>query len=215
MKLKELKAKITNLLIFTKDDLRNLESREGALSLNIKYWLKNKELLSLKKGVYAWKERYDKEEKKDLFLEYIANRLVQPSYLSLEYVLAKYQLLSEPANAITSITVKTTREINNFLGMFRYYSISADLFKGYRTKRFLEIPVFEASKEKALFDFIYLRFIREREVTENEVENLRINWELLSKKEFKKVKSFGISAKNPRVKNILALIEKKYYGRAA
>jgi hypothetical protein len=213
MKLEELKLKMGKLLFFDKEAIRNFDSREDVLDANIKYWLKKEKLIALKKGVYIFSDCYQKEGNKNIYLEYLSNQLIKPSYLSVEYVLAKYQLLSEPVNALTAITTKTTREIVNNLGVFRYYSITPELFSGYMVKYFNNNPVLEATKEKALFDFLYLRFLKSKNVSEAEVENLRINWEAISRKDFLKVKSFALSLKSSKVKNVLKLIEKMYYER--
>ena len=120
MKLEELKKQSKNLLVLNKNILKSFEPRRDVLDANIKYWLKKQELIRLKNGLYVLKEKYEKEPDKDLYLEYLAGRMVEPSYLSLEYVLAKYQILSEPARSVTSVTAKTTREMINAIGSFRY-----------------------------------------------------------------------------------------------
>ncbi len=213
MKLDELKLKMGKLLIFDKETIRNFDDREDVLDANIKYWLKKDKLIALKKGVYVFKDIYQKEDNKSIYLEYLSNQLIKPSYLSVEYVLAKYQLLSEPVNALTAVTTKTTREIVNNLGAFRYYSITPKLFSGYTVKYFDGNPVLEATKEKALFDFLYFRFMKIKSVSVKEIESLRINWDAINKKEFLKVKSFVLLSKSSKVKNALNLIEKTYYER--
>lgn len=211
MELDDLKKKTAGLLILNKNILRNFEPKKHLLDSNIKNWIKKGELISIKKGMFVLKDCYQKESKKDLYLEYIANQIIQPSYLSLEYVLSKYQLLSEPANAITSITTKTTREKINSLGAFRYYSITPSLFAGYKIKYFNNSPVWEAEKSKALFDYIYLRFIKERAISDKSIENLRINWENLDSGEFKSMLSYLPLAKSKRAREALNKIKDKYY----
>ncbi|TRZ77485.1 hypothetical protein D4R87_02670 [bacterium] len=211
MELNELKEKTVGLLILNKNILRNFEPKESLLNANINRWMKKGELISIKKGMFVLKDRYEKEPKKDLYLEYIANQLIQPSYLSVEYVLSKYQLLSEPANAFTSITTKATREKINSLGAFRYYSIMPALFTGYKIKYFNNSPVWEAEKSKALFDYIYLRFIKERIISSESIENLRINWENLDKKEFDNVCFYSTLVRSRRVKQVLSRIKEIYY----
>lgn len=211
MELGELKEKTSGLLIFNKNILRNFEPKESLLNANINRWMEKGEIISIKKGMFVLKDCYEKEPKKDLFMEYIANQLIQPSYLSLEYVLSKYQLLSEPANAITSITTKTTRENINSLGAFRYYSITPALFTGYKIKYFNNSPIWEAEKSKALFDYIYLRFIKERMISKESIENLRINWENLSKKEFNGAYSYVSLIRGKRIKQVLDKIKEIYY----
>lgn len=190
MKLETIKNKTDKLLLFDKKFLKMLEKDDNTLSANLKYWLKNSDLIALKKGVYLFKEKYIKENKKDDYLEYIANQLIQPSYVSLEYVMAKYQLLSEPARAITSVSVKSAREFYNELGAWRYYSLPKKLFVGYKIKYFQSSPIVEATKAKALFDFLYLRFRRGMKASRQSIADLRLNWENLNKQDLKELESY-------------------------
>lgn len=199
--------------MLNKNILKAFEPRQNVLDANIKYWLKKGELISIKKGLYVLKEKYEKESDKDLYLEYLAGQLVQPSYLSLEYVLAKYQILSEPGRSITSITTKTTREMINAIGVFRYYSISEKLFTGYSVKYFSGAPILTADKSKALFDYLYLRFLKEAPVSVKSVQDLRLNWENISQKEFLKAYSYLKLTKSRMVKQVFDLIKKKYYAQ--
>jgi len=183
MKLEKLKNKVSKLLFFDKNSLKLLEKDDNNLSANLKYWLKSGDLIALKSGFYVLRDRYEKEETKGLYLEYLANRLLSPSYLSLEYVLDKYQLLSESARVLTSITDKVARKFSNSLGTWRYDSLPNKLFIGYKIKYFRNMPISEATKAKALFDFLYLRFRRGDEPTEKGLENLRLNWENLNQQD--------------------------------
>ena len=81
MNLKTLQEKTNNLLIFNKNLLRKLEPQKDALDGNIKYWLKNRKIIALKKSLYILTETFEKEPNKNFFIEYIANQLVKPSYL--------------------------------------------------------------------------------------------------------------------------------------
>lgn len=211
MKLSQLKIKSSKLLLLNKNILKSFEAGKDVLDANIKYWLKNKELIAIKRGSYIIREKYDKEPKKDLYLEYLANQLLQPSYLSLEYVLAKYQILTESVSAITCMTTKTGREVVNQLGSFRYYSLSKDLFRGYKVKYFYNSPIAEATKSKALFDFLYLRFLKERPVNKESIKNLRLNWENINKTEFSKAYDYLKYTKSQRVKKVFEIIKKTYY----
>ena len=211
MKLQDLKQNTSNLLVFTKNTLRKLEPSEDALSANIKYWLESGELIQLKKSLYILADTYTSEQNKDEYLEYLASKIVSPAYLSLEYVLAKYQILSEPVRVLTAVTTKSTKDITNKLTTYRYYSISNKLFCGYELKFFKDAPIYEATKSKALFDYLYFRFLKERLVTTQEIENMRLNWENISKKEFEKAKKFLKLTKSKRLKEVFKIIENKYY----
>lgn len=211
MRLEALKKKISNLLLLNKNILRSFEPNEELLAANIKYWLKSGDFIAVKKGVYLLKDRYEKEQAKDLYLEYIANQLIQPSYISVDYVLAKYQLLSEPVNAITSITVKSTREINSSVGAFRYYTMQKKLFRDYQIKYFYDSPVLEAEKSKAMFDYLYLRFVKSKAVDKKDIENLRLNWENFSQNDFKKAYSYLSLTNNKNIKETFEVIKRLYY----
>ncbi|MDD2354396.1 hypothetical protein EOL94_04375 [bacterium] len=199
MKQTEITKKLNNLLIFDKKSLKILENRNSALDANIKYWLKNKNLIALKNGVYIIREKYEKEKDKNSYLEYLANQLLKPSYLSLEYVLSKYQILSEPVNAITSITTKQSRLFINELNAWRYYSLPSALFTGYKTKSFAGQPVLEASKAKALFDFFYLRLKRNNNIN---ISNLRLNLENMKPSDWKEFFCYFKNKKSTKWNNL-------------
>ena len=205
MDFKTLQKNTKELLIIDKNTLRNLESSEDALDLNIKYWLKKGKLIGLKKGVYILRDKWEKERNKNDYLEYLANQLLLPSYVSLEYVLSKYQIMTEAVNAITSVTPKSGRSFNNELASFDYYSISEKIFTGYETKTFKNASVNIASKEKALFDFLYFQF-RKKEPNEQNIDNLRLNWENITKKELQKSKKYSELTDNKNIKKVFDII---------
>lgn len=206
-----LQDKTKNFLFFNKNSLRKLEPQKDALDANIKYWLKNGKIIALKKSLYILADTYQQETKKDFFLEYIANQLVKPSYLSTEYVLAKYQILTDSVNAITSVTTKINREIINPLASFRYASITAKLFTGFKIKYFNSAPILEAEKTKALFDFLYFRFIKNNGISKIAIKNLRLNWENISLAEFKKTRSYSKLISSQKIKNLFTLIQQEHY----
>lgn len=202
---------LDNLLLFTKESLRQWEKNENALSFNIKYWTKNKLIVPLKKGVYILRSRFEKEENKDLYLEYLANKIYEPSYISGEYVMSKYNLLTEAVYGISSITTRKTKSFDTTLGNFNYYSVGSRLFFGYEIVKFYSANIMIAKKSKAVFDFLYLRFFRNALISDNSIEELRINWENLTKKEFENVGKYASDSKNKRVLQVISLIKKKYY----
>ena len=211
MKFNDIQKKTEKLLIINKDILRNFENNENTLNNNIKYWLKTKRLIALKNGVYIFNEKYKNENNKDFYFEYIANSLLKPSYLSLEYVMAKNQLLTDAVYTVTSITVKTTREFSNSLGTFRYYNIIPELFLGYRTIFVKNTPINVASKSKAVFDYVYLRFIKNSQINENVIKELRVNWENLNKDEFAEFCSYISLAKSKNLNKLISFIKKLYF----
>ena len=210
MKINDL-SQLSRMLFFTKDTLRQLENRADSLDYNLKYWKKRGIIIALKKGMYILKERWEKEINRDLYMMYLSNKIYEPSYLSLEYVLNKYSLLTEAVYGLTSITTRSTKFFNNDLGRFSYYSISPKLFGGYELDKFYSAPIFIANKTKALFDYLYLRFLKKTPIEKNEVSELRINWENINSKEFKQLQSYALLTDSIRVKKILNLIKSQYY----
>jgi predicted transcriptional regulator of viral defense system len=190
MKIAKIRTQTNNLLIFDKKYLKLLEKDPNNLNANLKYWQNNNELIALKKGSYIFKSQYNNTQNKNAYLEYLANQLLKPSYLSLEYVLAKYQILSEPNQTLTSLSLKPAREFTNTLGTWRYYSLPKKLFLGYKITYFKNQPVAIAGKAKALFDFLYLRFRRGPRADLRSLENLRLNLENLNKTEKRELKNY-------------------------
>ena len=120
------------LACFTKQNLRlYFSGSEDALNERIKRALKKERIFELKKGLYTTNLYYLQEPQKNEYKEYLATKLRFPSYLSLEYVLAKNNLLTEATYPFTSITVKTTRRYQNFLGSFLYFNIKPSLYFGF------------------------------------------------------------------------------------
>jgi len=202
---------LNNLLLFTKESLRQWEKNEDALNFNIKYWTKNELIIPLKKGKYILKSRFDKEENKDLYLEYLANKIYEPSYISGEYVMSKYNLLTEAVYGVSSVTTRKTKMFDNKLGRFDYYSLSPRLFFGFEITKFYSADIMVAKKPKAVLDYLYLRFFKNSIISEKSVEELRINWENLNKKEFKEIEKYAKIVKNNRILKVISLIKKIYY----
>jgi len=202
---------LNNLLLFTKEALRQWEKNEDTLSFNIKYWKKNGIIIPLKKGKYILKSRFEKEENKDMYLEYLANKIYEPSYVSGEYVMSKYNLLTEAVYGISSITTKKTKTFENQIGRFNYYTVSLRLFFGFEITKFYSANIMMAKKSKAVFDYLYLRFLKNSLISEKSIQELRINWENLNKKEFKEIEKYAKIVKNNRILKVISLIKKIYY----
>jgi len=68
-----------------------------------------------------------------------------------------------------------------------------------------------AKKSKAVFDYLYLRFLKNSLISEKSIQELRINWENLNKKEFKEIEKYAKIVKNNRILKVISLIKKIYY----
>lgn len=90
-------------------------------------------------------------------LWWAANRMYQPSYISLETALSYHGLIPEGVFSVTSISTHKTRTITNKLGTFSYRTVKPALYFGYDVLRWQDRPILIADPEKALLDLCYLR----------------------------------------------------------
>lgn len=206
MKTQVLKT-LSNLDFFTKEALRGLEPNEEALSFNLKSWQKAGKIITLKNGLYLLGERWEKEPDKEGYSEFLANKIYEPSYLSGEYVMSKYGLLTEAVYGLSSVTIQKTKTFANKIGIFNYYSITPRLFTGFKLRKFLSGPVAVATKTKAIFDSLYFRFLKETPVNEKEILELRINWENVNKKEWFEIEKYIKIGKSQRLKEVGKIIK--------
>lgn len=180
--------KLEGLSYFDKNTLSQfIELSDRSLYAAINRWIKNGKIVQLKKGLYVTGDYVDKMSGKQAYLEFIANRLKFPSYLSLEYVLQKYSVLSESVFSITSVTLKSKRVYRNKLGIFIYRSMRVSLFTGYTIKENNAFEIKEATKAKALFDYLYLKLFRIKSPNKQLLDSFRLNLDEFSsgdKREF-------------------------------
>ena len=121
-------------------------------------WAKKGSLVTLKKGLYAFPLEENEAAPETL---YIANRLYEPSYISLEYALSLYELIPEYVPVVTSVTTRKTMSFKNAFGHFSYQRVVPRAFRGFRQeKQSHERQVFVAEPEKAVLDFLYLNASR-------------------------------------------------------
>ncbi len=159
--LRKLEQKLKNLPLVSKQNLAVILDKKGT---TLDYWTKKMVdkgvLIKLKSGVYAPRYYVDmvsqNPEDTERYREYIVNQLRSPSYLSLEYVLSKNNILAEAVFKVTSCTTKSTRTYETELGVFIYRSIKEELFTGYLRQVWRDKQIWEATPEKALQDWQYL-----------------------------------------------------------
>jgi len=167
---------LETLSYFGVDTISQITDLEGNnLYKNITRWVKQGRLMQLKKGLYTTNRYYNQLTTKNSYLEFISNKLRYPSYLSLEYVLTKNQVLTESVFVYTSISQKTTRSYTNNFGTFTYRTISNALFTGFTIIQKEGFAIAIATKAKALFDYLYLKLYREALITQQMLVELRLN----------------------------------------
>ncbi len=151
-----------NLVVFSFDDLSLLFPKETRDNLRkLMYRWKQKGWISpLKKGLYE----FSYPERRDIPDLYIANRMYQPSYVSLETALSYHGIIPEVAMAVTSITTKPTRQYRNELGLFLYRTIRPKAFNGYYVEKIRGYDVLIAEPEKSFIDYLYFAVGRGRKI---------------------------------------------------
>ena len=177
--------KLEKLEYFNLEVLRKFVDLEGtSLYKFVMRKVKQKKFIYIKKGLYTTSE-YLKNVDRDIFVERIANIIKVPSYISMEYMLDKYSILSESVFIITSLTTKKTNNYNNDFGRFYYRNIDDSLFDGF----FLNNGIYYATKAKAIFDFFYFK---PKDVA---LEEYRLNLSEITSKDIEEFGRYAIKSK--------------------
>lgn len=215
MKTAKLLSTLKESPYFTKQNLSVALAKEGeGLNYWIKKLLKEKTLISLKKGLYIssyYKDLVTQNPNElEAYFEYLANILRFPSYLSLEYILAKRNLIPEAAFALTSVTTKSSRVYTSEMGTFIYKNIKENLFFGYRPRNFQDKNVKIASSAKALFDFLYFKkFTSKMKLESYLLRDARINWEVLNKEDKKEfIETIAVS-ESKKMDQVVSILKKE------
>lgn len=141
------------LSVFDSRDLAVLlpSVERGLLALQLHQWAKKGWVRRLKRGLYE--TAYPESAPLPDF--FIANRLYDPSYVSLETALSHYQLIPETAAQVTSVSTKPTRRFRNSHGLFTYFTVRPAAFAGIRLVAVSGAVVRIAEPEKAVVDRLY------------------------------------------------------------
>jgi predicted transcriptional regulator of viral defense system len=120
---------------------------------NLVNWQRKGYLIKLRNGYYLLSER-----KLNEFLLYqIANKLYEPSYVSMESALNYYSIIPEGVYKIFSVSTRKTETFTTKVGVFDYRTIKKTLYFGYQLVRTKDVIFKLATREKAVLDFLYLR----------------------------------------------------------
>lgn len=167
----EFKNSMYDLICFTTHQANSW--REDFDKNNLGRWVKKGLLLRLRRGLYTFPE-FAKDAS---LIAYCANQMYKPSYISLQSVLAFYNMIPEAVIGTNSVTTLKTMEFSNLISQFYYKTLKADLYFGYEFKRTSRQLTFRMAKpEKALLDFFYLYPFYE---TSKDMKELRFNEEFL------------------------------------
>ncbi len=168
-----------NIPYFTIEGFRQVSGIETphTVRMLLHRWSQAGHILALKRGVYMTRRFYEQHRQDNDFAAAVSAILVPQSYLSLEFVLQEYNLLTEITYPVTCVTTGNTRTITNPIGVFWYRNLRADLYHGFGISEAMGIRYGRASLAKALFDYLYLRPIPAsyRAAPFNLADELRLN----------------------------------------
>lgn len=191
------------LPFFTLDDLASIETNKTYLKILLSRYEKSGKAVRLKKGVYVAKnylEDLEKSGRISAYSEFLSGVLYQPSYLSLDYILYKHNILTEAPINFTAVAKKKTTSFSNRFGAFFYHKIKPDLYCGFETVREGGFMIFRATKAKALFDFLYFR--KHGIINKDAAGELRLNLEVFDSKDKKELKSYIKKEGSKKMKEI-------------
>ncbi len=207
-KAKKVKNVIEKMPYFTIDGLSSLDIKDYYLKIILSRLKERGDVVSLKRGVYVsfkYLEEAKRKNNYNKYMEFLSGVLYFPSYLSLEYILSEYNVLSESSFGFSAISTKKTNNIKNKLGSFYYYNLKKDLFTGFKTEKVNNFFIYRATLGKALFDFLYLR--KNILLGKESIEALRINIDQVSKEDFKEFKHYALLAKSKKMEKIVQFYE--------
>lgn len=142
-----------HLLVFTPLDVeRVFGATRGATSIFLHRHTKEGRLVKVRSGLYTLAD----QPAPDL---YLANKLYEPSYISLEFALSFHGVKPETVYVVTSVTTKKTKVFEVLGYTFSYHHIKKKAFTGYKAIPYRGVTVFMADPEKALVDHLYLELL--------------------------------------------------------
>ena len=151
MRFREFEAQIRDLPAFNLNDVRKIDPAFHRQQLTA--WQKQGTIKPLVGGYYALSGRPVDER----YLFMLANKVYEPSYVSLESALSYYQVIPETVLGVTSITSRKTAAFQSDWGVFSYRAIQPGYLIGYQVVKTSPVIKFKiACLEKAILDYLYL-----------------------------------------------------------
>ena len=210
----EILSSFDPLPYFTIETVKQLRGNEsiaaGTVQTALYRWMKAGQIIQLKNGVYMTRRFFELHRADADFAPMVSAILIPQSYLSLEYILQRYAILTEITYPISAVTLKQTRVFENKLGTFTYRNIKTDIYQGFTISDYMGIPFAQATVAKALFDFLYFRSWvgKGRSANIDLAEELRLNLEDFSEKDQIEFAIFVETSKSRKMGRILKILRK-------
>ncbi|MFA6973184.1 MAG: hypothetical protein WC238_00395 [Parcubacteria group bacterium] len=169
----ETKDNLKGFLVISVGDILKVDSDFHKQRLS--EWQRKGYIKKIAKGYYIFSDL----EINESVLFIIANKVLDPSYVSLEMALSYYGLIPESVYGVTSVTSRKSYKISSPIGRFNYRQIKPELMFGYQLVQYQNHIFKMAEIEKAILDYFY---INSKLNTEGEFEELRINQETFQEK---------------------------------
>ena len=150
----EAKIKDKKIPIFSSLDIRRLfGASKIASDLLLHRYSKKGYITRIKRGLYILLDTSISEF-------FIASKLYEPSYISLETALSYWGVIPETVYEITSVTPNATRRFETTGKIFSYTKIKKEAFAGYKIEKQGGLGFYIADAEKAFVDLNYMRMIK-------------------------------------------------------
>ncbi len=150
MQFLDLKNQLKDFPVFSIKDIEKVDLSFHKQRLS--EWQKKGYIKKIRQGFYMFSDLQINE--KILFT--IANRIYQPSYISLEMALSIYGLIPEAVYGVTSVTSQNTKNIKTPVGDFIYRHIQPEFMFGYELREHDGHQYQIAEIEKAVLDYLYI-----------------------------------------------------------
>ena len=167
----EFKSKLFDLVCFNLNQIYAFQPNFD--SNNLVRWVKKGYLIRLRNGCFTFSDYFGKADVAYFF----ANKIYQPSYISLHSALSYYEMIPESVVQITSVSALKTAFFTNKFGEFSYKNIKNNLMFGYELRKFdNKRNLLFATPEKSLLDLLYLYPFYNNE---QEIRELRLDEDFL------------------------------------
>jgi len=151
MQFYDFEEKMKNYPVFTASEVKSIFFNQKNIVTQIAFWLKKGYLKKIGHGLYMLAKL-----KSEIDPMVFAEKIYNPSYLSLEFALNYYGIIPDIPGTYTSVTSRKTKYFKNQFGNFTYQKIKAEFFTGYEAKNDNNVSFNIATPEKALVDYVYL-----------------------------------------------------------
>jgi len=170
MKWEELLGHFADQPLFNTSHLAVFPDPQSHILVQLSRWVAIGKLAQIRRGWYLIQKPY---RTKDVSPGSIANAVVDPSYLSLEWALQFHGMIPEATFHPTSVTTKRGIRFEAIDHVFIYHHLTPSLFRGYLEVLLGGERIVVASPEKALLDLVYI-FVHDHPFSLLWLESLRL-----------------------------------------